>query len=273
MKLTCLPCSLFKDICDKKMDVVDWAKAAKAIGFDGIDISIMLLENRTQTYIAKLNKDLAEVGMPIIMMTTYPDFTISNGLQRERELEYLKGDVCLCSELGIKYLRILAGQQHPESDHDKCIEWVSEAFHEIDKYAKRFGVGLVFENHGKPSAWDCVDFTFDPDNFIEILNKIEDTDIKVNFDTGNITAFGANPIDYLPKVMDRLETVHITDMKEFGKFCPTYIGTGVTPNVEAMRYLKENGWNKWISIEESSGNGLDGIKIAYDYVRKVWESL
>ena len=92
------------------MDLVDWAGVAKEIGYDGIDISSMFLKNRTPTYLAKLRQGLADVGLPVIMMTTYPDFTHPDAIQRERELLYLQSDVALCSELGARYLRILAGQ-------------------------------------------------------------------------------------------------------------------------------------------------------------------
>ena len=272
MKISCLPVSLFGDICSHKMTLSDWAKTAKEIGCDGFDISIMFLKNRTPTYLAELKRQLAEVGLPIVMMTTYPDFTHPNAEQRERELLYLQGDVALCSELGAKYLRILAGQAHPEPSAQECVNWSADAFHEIDLCAKRFGVKLLFENHGKPGAWDRVDFTYDPKNFLEICNRIRDTDIRVNFDTGNVTAFGGDPMDVLPQIFDLVETIHVTDMKEKGVFSPTLIGTGVTPNQKVFKYLKDNGFENWLCIEEASNRGLDGIRDAYRYVKELWDN-
>ena len=84
MKMSCLPVSLFGDICSGKMELVDWAREAKDMGYDGIDISIMFLKNRTPTYLAALKRQLNEIRMPIIMMTTYPDFTHPDSVQRER---------------------------------------------------------------------------------------------------------------------------------------------------------------------------------------------
>lgn len=79
--------------------------------------------------------------------------------------------MALCSELGVRYLRILAGQAHPTVDTGACVDWVSDAFHAVDAYAKHFDVSLVFENHGKPGAWDNVDFTYDPQNFFADLRS------------------------------------------------------------------------------------------------------
>lgn len=230
-----------------------------------------VLENRTPTYLAELKRQLNALQMPIIMMTTYPDFTHPDPVQREREMLYLKADVALSSELGIRYLRILAGQAHTGVSRQDCVNWVSDAFHEIDAYGKRFGVGLLFENHGKPGAWDNVDFTFEPQNFLEICRRTQDTDIRINFDTGNITAHGEDPRDILPEVIDRVETIHVTDMAERGVFSPTVIGTGVTPNREIFQMLKTAGFDKWLCIEEASGRGLPGIQAAHDYVKETWE--
>lgn len=271
MNISCLPVSIFGDICSGQMEIADWAAAAKEIGYDGIDISILFLKNRTPTYLAKLRRDLETVGLPLVMMTTYPDFTHPDPVQRERELLHLQSDVALCSEIGVRYLRILAGQAHPESPSEACVAWTAENFHIIDGYARRFGVGLVFENHGKPGAWDQVDFTFEPRHFLDICRRIRDTGIRVNFDTGNITAHGEDPMEFLPSVLDLVETIHVTDMAERGRFSPTVIGTGVTPNREVFRYLREQGFDNWLCIEEASGNGLPGIRDAYHYVKNLWE--
>lgn len=252
------------------MTLPQWARKAKEIGYDGIDISIMFLKNRTPTYLDALKNELSEIGMPIVMMTTYPDFTHPDAVQREREYLYLQSDIALASELGIKYLRILAGQAHPGLDRAQGIEWVSESFCRIAPLGERYGVGLLFENHGKPGAWPRVDFTYDPEVFLEICERISDTGIRLNFDTGNVTAFGADPLEIVKPVVGLLETIHVTDMCEKGRFASTTIGQGVTPNREFFRYVKQNGFDNWLCIEEASNCGLAGIRDAYHFVRDTW---
>ena len=271
MKVSCLPVSIFDVINSGKMDIPEWSRAAKAIGYDGIDISIMFLKNRVPTYISALKAEVEAAGAPIIMMTTYPDFTHPDPVQRERELEYLIADTALCSEIGIKYLRILAGQAHPEMGISEGIGYVVENFKRIAGYGEKYGVGLLYEDHAKPGAWDHVDFSYPPEIFLEICERTKDTSIRLNFDTGNLTAYGVNTMDILPQVIDRVETIHVTDMKELGVFSPVTIGTGVTPNAEVFAYLKQHGFDNWLCIEEASGNGLEGIRIAHDYVRAAWD--
>lgn len=273
MKISCLPVSIFGEICSGRMTLPQWARKAKEIGYDGIDISILFIANRTPTYLEALKQELAVIGMPIVMMTTYPDFTHPDPVQREREYLHLQSDIALASELHIKYLRILAGQAHPGLDRERGIEWVSDFFHRIAPLGTYYQVGLVFENHGKPGAWANVDFTYDPNVFLEICSKIADTNIKLNFDTGNITAYGANPMDVVPAVVDRLETIHVTDMKEQGHFSPTLIGQGVTPNRAFFHYIKQHGFNNWLCIEEASNCGLAGIRDAYHFVKDLWDAV
>lgn len=271
MKISCLPVSLFGEICDGKMDILQWAREAKVCGYNGIDISIMFLKNRTPTYLSKLRQGLQDIDMPIVMMTTYSDFTHPCPVQRRRELEYLIADVALASEIGIQYLRILAGQAHPEMGIEDGIGHVLDNFRKIAAYGEYYNVGLLFEDHAKPGAWEYFDFCYPPDIFLRICHGMRGSGIRLNFDTGNITAYGWDTMDVLPKVADLVETVHISDMAEKGRFSPTAIGTGVVPNMEVFSFLKKNSFNGWLCIEEASGQGMEGIKKAHDFVRKAWE--
>ena len=53
MKISCLPVSLFGDICGGRMEIAQWAKAAKQIGYDSVDISVMFIKNRTPACLGK----------------------------------------------------------------------------------------------------------------------------------------------------------------------------------------------------------------------------
>lgn len=272
MKISCIPISLFKELATGSMSIQQWAKAAKNIGFDGIDISIMFLESRAPVYLNKLVTDLEALAMPIVMMTTYSDFTNPDSIQRQREYDYLVHDVALCSQLKIRYLRISAGQAHPSVSRKEGIKHVVSNFRHIDAIGEKYGVTLLFEDHSKPGAWDYYDFSFDPGIFLEILGRIKNTSIKVNFDTGNIIAYGENPLVFLEKIYDKIETVHVSDMEQYGSLNPASIGSGVVPNKEIFRFIKSRGFDGWLCIEEASGNGLSGIKSAYEFVRNSWMS-
>ena len=271
MKVSCLPVSLFSDINSGQMSLEKWIEAAPEVGLDGVDISMMFIKNHTPAYINETRKMIEKHGVPIVMSTSYPDFTHPDKVQRERELIYFERDIALCAQLGVMYIRVLAGQAHPETGRKDGVRWAIDGIRRSADIADKYGIQMLYEDHSKPGAWDYTDFSFPPDIFLEILDGIWDTSVRVNFDTGNIGAYGGDALEILKKILSKVETVHVTDMAEHGKFEPVLIGTGKTPNKECFSYLKENGWNKWLCIEEASFNGLEGIRQAVSNTRKLWE--
>ena len=272
-KISCLPVSLFADIQSGKISIKDWACFAKEIGLDAMDIGIILLKNHTPVHLQQVAKDLADAQMSICMATTYPDFTHPDLLQRKREMDYLRHDIALCSQLRIPYLRVTAGQAHSSISRADGIRWAVANLREAAPLAEAYGVRLVFEDHSKPGAWQSLDFAYAPENFLEIARQVEPAGVKVNFDTGNIVAYGEDPLPVLEAVIGQVATIHVSDMAEKGVFRPTAIGAGVVPNREIFAYLKRAGFTGWLCIEEASGTGFEGIRKAVEYVRNIWNEV
>ncbi len=274
MKLSCLPVSMFSEFLTGKLDIAKWGAMARDVGYDGFDISCMFVKNHTATYLDEVRKGIAGAGIPLVMVTGYPDFTHPDAGQREREAAYLENDMALTAQLGGKYLRVLAGQNHPELSREQGIKFAVEGLRKAGKAAERHGVTLVYENHAKPGAWHYIDFSFPPDIFLAVLDGIRDTPVMVNFDTGNATAEYAEPgqeVKLLERIGDKLATIHVADMKAAGVFQPVLVGTGATPFGEIFGYLKRKGFDGWLCIEEAGNMGMDGVKRAHDNVRNAWE--
>ncbi|MCL2001071.1 MAG: sugar phosphate isomerase/epimerase [Planctomycetes bacterium] len=274
MKLSCLPVSMFSDFFTGELDIPKWGTLARNVGFDGFDISCMFVKYHTAVYLDELRKGITEAGIPLVMVTGYPDFTHPDPAQREREAAYLENDMALTAQLGGKYLRVLAGQNHPEINRAEGVRLAIAGLRQAAAAASRHGITLVYENHAKPGAWHYIDFSFPPELFLEILDGIRDTEVMVNFDTGNATAEYADPrqeVKLLEKIGDKLATVHVSDMKAPGVFQPVLVGSGVTPLGEIFACLKEKGFADWLCIEEVSGMGMEGVKKAHDNVRNAWE--
>jgi sugar phosphate isomerase/epimerase len=133
------------------------------------------------------------------------------------------------------------------------------------------GVGLVYENHGKPGAWQYADFSQPPDIFMEIFRRTEGLGLGLNFDTANATAFSRDPVALLDGVIDRVETVHAADTKVRGELQGCVIGQGLVPFVPLFARLHEAQWDGWICIEEASGEGREGVQAAVEFVRRTWQ--
>ena len=273
MKVSCLPVSFFEDIDLGRMSIREWAALARDCGLDGIDLGMALLKNHTPEYLKKVASGLKEEGMPLVMLTTYPDFTHPEETQREREKEYFRRDIALASQLKARYLRITAGQAHPETELAQGIEWAVESFKDMEIVAGKYGIQLLFENHSKPGAWQYPDFSHPTEIFLEIYQRIKETDIHINFDTCNPYVYGNDALPILEKVMDRVDTLHVADTGRRGALDPAVIGRGIVPFEEIFRYLKKNSFTGWFCIEEASRTGRQGLEEAVSYVRETWEKI
>ncbi|MHB1314811.1 MAG: sugar phosphate isomerase/epimerase family protein [Christensenellales bacterium] len=270
MKVSCLPVSFFADIMEGRMTLAQWIRMGRECGLDGVDISTMLLKNHTPKYLGEVTRMLEEEKIPVVMAVSSPDFSHPDERQRKREMEYLRCDIAVCSQLHIPYLRVLAGQDHRGLKRQDGIRYVVENCKEADGIAKDYGVQLVYENHAKSSGWDTMDFSYDPAIFLEIMDGLKDTSIGVNFDGANTVTFGGDPIPLLKTIFPRIKTVHVADAGQKGKMGHVVIGTGVVPLREIFSYLKTNGYDGWLCIEEGSNTGRYGVQTAVDYVRNTW---
>ena len=273
MKLSCLPVSLFRDITEGRVSLREWAEYGKSLGLDAIDLMMVLLKNHTPVYLNSVRKDLEEAGIGIAMITTYPDFTHPDALQREREVEYLKHDIACASQVDAKFLRITAGQDHPGTGVEEGVLWAVENFKAVVPTAEKFGVQLVYEDHSKPGAWDYMDFSLQPEIFLRIADAIRDTGIKINFDTANIQVAGhETTVEVLEKVIDMVETIHVAETATLGKADPVLIGEGIVPIEDVFRCLKRHGFDNWLCIEEWGNQGMEGIRKAVEKTRELWEN-
>ncbi len=273
MKTSCLPVSFFNSMQSGELSIKEWSRTARKCGLDAIDLSIILVKNHTPVLLNQIRRELEEDNTGITMITTYPDFTHPSELQRERELEYLRHDIAVASQLAAKYLRILAGQAHPETGLEDGKRWVVEYFKRASAIADKYGVVLLYENHSKPGAWNYTDFSLPTNVFMDIYERTRDTSIKINFDTGNTLVFGDDPLPVLEKVIDDLETIHIADNSTRKKLSPVVIGTGIVPFNEIFEFLRKHSFDGWFCIEEASNTGVDGVKAAVDFIRKTWEEV
>ena len=58
--LSCLPISLYPDIISGKMPLKDWSLLAADCGLDAFDISILFVQDRTETGLSAMRKELVD---------------------------------------------------------------------------------------------------------------------------------------------------------------------------------------------------------------------
>jgi sugar phosphate isomerase/epimerase len=266
-----LPVSFFSDIIEGRMTVGEWARMAAEIGLDAIDLSILFVPDHTPAALAELRQEIEDAGMSVTMVTSYPDFTHPDPAQRKRELQIEVEAVRAAAALRAKYVRVTAGQSHPETSRTDGIDWATVGLTRLVQATRDLDVTLVYENHSKPGAWQYTDFSEPPDIFEEIVQRTAECDLAVNFDTANATAFSKDPVHLLHQVMDRVETIHAADTATQGQLQHVLLGTGLTPFSDLFATLKQAGWDGWICMEEAAFQGQAGVESAARYIRHTWD--
>jgi sugar phosphate isomerase/epimerase len=240
------------------------------LSLDAIDLSILFLPKPSLKSAAALRREIADTGMRVAMLTSYPDFTHPSAQQRQVELAREQEVIAIAAELGAELVRVTAGQAHPQTRRQQGIAWAVEGLSNLVETTRDCGVRLVYENHAKPGAWTYTDFSQPPDIFLEIARLTEATGLGINFDTGNASAFVANPLELLEQVLPRVVSVHAADTASYGALRHVLLGTGITPFVPLFKCLRQAGWDGWVCMEEASNQGQAGVEAAARFIRQAW---
>jgi sugar phosphate isomerase/epimerase len=272
MKLSCLPVSFFSDIIEGRMSILEWAQIGASLGLDAIDISILFTPDHDANKLAAVRRDVESSGMHILMVTSYPDFTHPDAAQRERELVLEQEVVAVAAALGAQFVRVTAGQAHPETGRAEGTTWAIQGLRRLAESTRSSGITLVYENHAKPGAWTYTDFSQPPEIFLEIAGAVAETGVGVNFDTGNAATFADDPVELLQTVIKQVVTIHASDSSRRGELKHVLLGTGITPYPELFGVLKKSAWDGWICMEEASNQGQAGVESAARFIRATWEA-
>ena len=271
MKLSCLPVSLYDGIFTGKSTVADWIQLGAELGLDAVDFSIKFFPKRDAETIKNTRTALENFSIEPCMLACYCDFTHPDAAQRAQELTDLKADIGLAKALGVKFIRVTAGQNHPGTEREVGVRWVTDGFRRALDEAEKHGITLAYENHTKGAPWDYWDFSQPTEIFLEILDALADTPLGVCFDTANPLVLGEDVLALLEKVIQRTVVLHIFDLRAVRAFEPVRVGTGASPIPQIFSRLRQTGYDGWLSIEEASRSGQEGFRQSIAYVRETWE--
>jgi len=254
------------------MTVKEYAALCRSLGLDGFDLAIILLKNHTPRFIQEFKEEISEEKIPLVMLTTYPDFTHPDAMQREREFDFLVHDIALASAVQAKFLRVTAGQAHPGVTEDNAVAWPVHYLAKAAAVADKYGVQLVFENHSTSKGWYYMDVSNSPRVFLEIVKQLDATSIAVNFDMANVLVSGEeNTIEVLDQVITKVKTIHVADTSAKGKMDPVQLGTGIVPMKEIFSYLRSKQYDGWLCLEIWKDEGVESIRKAVGFVKDTWE--
>ena len=270
MRLSCLPVSLYPDLAAGRRTPGDWFRMAARLGLDGADLSVTHLPHGAPAALHALRREATDAGVEIVMLATYSDFTHPEPAVRAREVDGVRSSIAAGVELGVRFLRLTAGQDHPGIPLNAELDWVAEGLVACLPDAAAAGVRLLYENHVRGAVWTYNDWTQPAERFLEVVRRTTGTRLGILFDTANYLVLHDDPLDVLHQVKDRVGAIHLSDIRRAGTFEPTVIGTGAAPIEPLLRIMVEHGFDGWVSIEEASRTGDDGFHKAVAFAESAW---
>ncbi|MFA6566972.1 MAG: sugar phosphate isomerase/epimerase family protein [Victivallales bacterium] len=241
------------------MNIPKWASMAEQLGLDTIDLSVLITRH-----------DNTKPEFPVDTVATYTDFTNPDETVRESEFSSFMEDVRDCNTVGAQYLRVTAGQAHPQTSIGQGLNWAEKYLRRATEFAGLGNVRLLFENHSKPGVWSYYDFAGEPEIYFELVKRLESTKIDLLFDTANACYYKQDPVRMLERIFPRVRRIHVADIIAGEHLRPAPIGQGIVPLPEIFKFLKKNKFSGSFSIEEASFNGFEGMKKAVEATRNLW---
>lgn len=193
-----------------------------------------------------IKKRLAENGLAVAVVRGEAD------LSRESSIDELSAQLETCRKLGAKFMFL--SPKHKTVSGEVAIQRLKK----VGDAARRHGVTIGLETHP--------DLGTNGDVHVETMKRINHPNIRVNFDTGNITYYnrGADAVSELKKCIDYVAMVEFKDHNgEFGIWNFPAIGDGVVDFPAVMKVLRKHGYTGPVTLEIEGVEGveMDGARI------------
>lgn len=159
-----------------------------------------------------------------------------------------------CAKMGVKWMFISAKR------NDAPKEVVFERLRQAGELAKKAGVTITLETHP--------DLGTNGDVQVETMKAVNHPNIRVNFDTANITYYNKNTdaVTELKKSIDYVATVEFKDHNaEFETWNFPVLGQGKVNFPEIVPLLKEHGYKGPVTIEFE---GVKGVELNEEQTKK-----
>ncbi len=273
MRLSAVPMIYFKSmVLERTMKLEEWFPIAASLGINGTEIHDRSLASFEPAYLDHIGEELAKNKLRLSQLVGAADFTHPDPAARVRELEITRRNIDVAARLGGTCVRLTAGQVHPTVSREEGVAWACEGLKAAAEYAVGQKVWVAYEDHYKDYFWERPDFSQRGEIFLEIVNRLRETPLKVNFDFGNPVMIGEDPIALLRHVVDRVVNVHCSDRFQ-GEYPHQIAGQGSVNFPVGFRILHEAGYDGWLSSEYNGTQGLEGLKNSLDYIRATWKKI
>jgi len=214
-----------------------------SIGLNYVFIAVPPLEK-----VEAVRARLAQNGLHLAVMRGDANLTTANGI------DGLATQLQACRLLDVHYMFL--SPKHPGATREEACERLRRG----GELARKYGVTLVLETHP--------DLGTNADVHRETMQRIHHPNVRVNFDTGNISFYNRGRVaaKELEKIIDYVATMEIKDHNgqyQDWNFPP--LGKGVVDIPAVLRVLREHHFQGPVTMEVE---GVHGIRLGEDQIKK-----
>ena len=263
---------------------------AKDMGFDAFEFSeINTPDGMTkEEYARELKAEADRVGIPIVQYSIGADFLYGSDGDLEKEIDRLKKEVDIATILGVDGMRHDTTGGYKDEDAEKytfsdALPRLAEGCRKVTEYAKAKGIKTMTENHGY--------FSQDSERVKAIIEGVGNDNFGALVDIGNFLCVDEDPKTAVKNVAPYAFYVHAKDFHTKTKeemlspdgFFTTrngnylrgaVLGHGDVPVFEALKLVKENGYDGYITLEfEGVEDAENACKWGLNSLKKVQEKL
>jgi sugar phosphate isomerase/epimerase len=205
-----------------------------------IGIHYVFMGTPPRQEVAAVKARLAEHGLQALV------FRGDTDLGRASCVEELAAQLAVCETMGVRYL-FLTPKHTGVSKQVAC-----ERLRRAGEVARKHGVTIVLETHP--------DLGTNGDTQLETMRQINHPNVRVNFDTGNITFYnrGTDAVTELKKIIDYVATVELKDHNgRYRTWNFPALGKGVVDFPGVLKVLEGHGFRGPITIELEGAAGVE----------------
>jgi fatty-acyl-CoA synthase len=226
-------------------DLETTARNARAYGYAGVDLRLLDGEVITLESIRANHDRLKGLfppdELPVAVLATSTRLATRDPEVCKQTLEEGRQWIDLAAELMVPVIRFFAARRPPELDLEASKQAVGEMLAQLGEHAAQSGVKIGVETHDEFASARVV---------ADALTLAPNPSVGAIWDMWHTNRAGESPSEALSALEGRVINVHLKDARRTADgWQLTLLGEGDIPVKDALRLLKERGYDDFISVE------------------------
>ena len=178
-----------------KLTMPQCIDAAAKLGFDGVELLLVQMEDTSDSFLQKLKRQAFVNGLDLCGMSTHQGFVRPDKEYRDKNIKLTIEQIETAYKLGIPTIRVNTGRwgtsknfetlmdnkgiepRLPNCTDDEGFKWVIDAFEQCIPIAEKCGVVMGLENH-----WGLGRTA---EGVLRIVKAVDSPWLRVTMDSGN----------------------------------------------------------------------------------------